>query len=117
MPTNRRRLRPRRRTNLNALTACQRNELANGWPVHPGGPGFEDLDEMRAAWEMHRDAMIARYVEHLPGRRPFAAWLFDIAPKFGERPIIDPEFTRDQFKQSPASRENRYGVLHTHLWP
>ena len=51
MPTNRRRIRPRRRTDPDTLTASQCGDLATGWPRDIfSRPGFADFEEFKAAF-------------------------------------------------------------------
>jgi hypothetical protein len=75
---------------------------------------FPDQETMRAAWELHRDALREEWRNtNPPGTRCFAEWLFELVPTYGER-----RTTRFYEPMRPY-RENWLvqGILHTHLVP
>ncbi len=86
--------------------------------LHTGEPmicslGFADVDEMKAAWGLHREDVMDRYrEEHPAGTRPFAWWLFEGVPKYGERPIVSKQW-QEQYRQN----WERYGILNVDVWP
>ncbi|MEX2141609.1 MAG: hypothetical protein WD894_20250 [Pirellulales bacterium] len=78
-----------------------------------------DLDTFKAAWEFHRDRLLAQYIRRQPGRRSFAWWLLDHGI---ERPVVN-RFT----DEAELRRETDgggclrgascpFGFLHTHLY-
>ena len=100
-----------RKADVSSLSVDQKRDLLYGKPfIVPAG--FQDEDEMRRAWEAHREALLEEWQEKQPpGTRPFAMYLFELVPEFGERR------TTPHFK--PAWRANwlEHGLLHTHLLP
>lgn len=102
--------RRQRRASIAELTSEQRVQLLHGRPLfdwdHP-----LTTDEMRLAWEQHRDDLKAEWAaKHSPGTRCFCEWLFDIVPRFGERPTT-PYFNEYHVHQREAFLRN--GLLHT----
>jgi hypothetical protein len=104
MPTNRRRRRPGRRTDVQVLTPDLLRELLHG----QGMFGNVEDDAVVDAWEQHGDAILERWIAEWPGTRPFAWWLCD-AP--GERLVVP------AFDQSHRAGWAKHGVMHTHTIP
>ena len=51
------------------------------WGPDPDKPAFANLDEMRSAWERHRDELLKPTAFGArPGWRPWSFWHFDQAP-------------------------------------
>jgi len=73
---------------------------------------FADDADMRQAWEECGDELTEEFIDEYPGHRPFAWWLFEGVPKYGERPII-PGWLGDRPEVAKRSREQTHGVLHT----
>jgi len=68
-----------RRPDLEALDFNQEEHLIFGEPFLPG-LGFRSSEEMKVAWDVHRERLLAAY----PGvMRPFASWKFDLLPVYG----------------------------------
>jgi hypothetical protein len=76
VPTKRRRIGARA---LMALTPRRREFLGCGRSMLAGREprlgDFEDENEARAAWTIHREDVLAEWDR--PGRRPWALWMFD----------------------------------------
>lgn len=111
MPTNRRRRIARRRGEVAELDISQTRHLLHGDGYFRDD--FADLEQMRAAWNFHRDTLMAEFAERYgPGLRPFCWWLFEGAAKYGERPVIRPDFDdRDR------SIYTTHGILQTRIFP
>ncbi len=46
-------------------------------------------EALRTVWESHRDQIRQLWRdEHGPGTRCFAEWLFEVIPRYGERPVL-----------------------------
>ncbi len=71
---------------LEPLSGLQKLHLQFGRGIH--GATFETVEEARAAWEAHRDDLLA---EH---RSPFAEWAFDLGNADG---VEDLDVLRDQY--------------------
>ncbi|MCE5267223.1 MAG: hypothetical protein LLG00_05000 [Planctomycetaceae bacterium] len=101
----------RRIGDFGELTFNQRWELLFGSPMLiPGDFGGED--EMRMAWDGHRDEIVAEFIERRgSGKRPFAQWMFEIVPAHGERPVTG------TFPDGCDGNWRLHGILHTHLQP
>lgn len=107
MPTNRTRRTINRRAATSDLDANLRKALSggSGW-FHPD----YTTDELRKAWETHRDEVMEWYAAEYPGRRPFAWWIFEHGK---ERPI-NPAWPNDA-AQTRAVYVKHGGFLHTGL--
>jgi hypothetical protein len=109
-----RRLAKRRGAKIEELTFGQRFDLLTGTEMILG-TGFSDTNDMRAAWELHRDSLRAEWAsEHAPGTRCFAEWFFEIVPKCGERP------TTKYFTAKHAAHREAHlirGIMHTNTLP
>jgi hypothetical protein len=111
MPTNRRRRAPRRRGDMVELSPSQEYHLLHGNGFLPFD--FVDDEQMQDAWDTHREALMAKWFEEYPAdTRPFAWWLFEGVPDYGERPVILKNW-------NPAYRKNwsYHGILHTNTIP
>jgi hypothetical protein len=108
MPTNRQYRRQQRRQRYIGLTPDLKRALLHG-RAFVQQPTIEIL---RQAWQQHGDDLRAEWISQHPGTRPFAEWLFDLIPRYGERRIVDPRF-RPEYRQAWL----RYGILHTHTFP
>lgn len=89
MPTNRRYRRKARARQIHDLPVGLEWELTTGVGMVIR---FASIEEMRAAWKIHRKRIMSEWLKANPGTRPFACWFFEIVPKYGERKIIDPNF-------------------------
>src|SRR5262249_10521105 len=69
--------------------------------------------QMRDAWTQHRERLMREFVAANPGRRPFAWWLFEGVPRFGERPVI--REVRPEYLE--RERAETHGRLHTPTHP
>lgn len=106
---------PRRRGDLSRLTADQKEELFRGRSF-VDCLAFTSLDDMRVAWELHRDDLRDEWsLNNPPATRCFAEWLFEITPKFGERPLTPA--ARKLISPAMADRWRRHGILHTNTTP
>jgi hypothetical protein len=112
MPTNRRRQPLRRRADVRQLTRDQFLDLATGEPYFGGF--LDDLDAMADAWDVHRETILETWLQHWPGTRPLAMWLFELVPQFGERKVLDSDSAR-QYAQARNVRTR--GILHTDTIP
>lgn len=110
MPRNSIRPRHNRRTDLSALESWQRRRLEVGDTFFPDQE-FATMDDMRAAWELHGAAITEEWLRRHPGTRPYAAWLFDLIPQFGER------LTTKHWHESYRASHLTDGVLHTNVRP
>lgn len=109
MPTNRRRRRIERRSSPESLETGTLLELLTGRGLLERYPSAEAL---AAGWEAHRPWLLSLWIEHLPCSRPFAWWLTEAVPKWGERWLVDPD------QPPPEYRDNwrDHGILHTEAW-
>ena len=106
---------PKRRTtrrkqfDVENITVSHRQELLRGSPFFngPDASFMGDIDHLRAAWEFHRDDLREKFIAENPGTRPFAEWLVEIVPKYGERPVL---VERDDVIEQ---EDRRYGILHS----
>jgi len=91
------------------ITVSRRQELLRGRPFLIGRTAsfMGDVDHLRAAWEIHRDDLRKQFINTNPGERPFAEWLFEIVPKYGERPVL---VERNTVTEQDATM---YGILHS----
>jgi len=69
---------------------------------------------MRDAWQGSRDAILDEWLPEHPGERPFAMWLFELVPRYGER-----QTTRHWTPEHEHFRERwqLFGILHTNALP
>jgi hypothetical protein len=109
MPRIQRRFGKILRTDLENLTEGQRQQLEEG-KCFQFLAGFQDVDELRAAWEIHRADMLPEYIATHPGCRPFAWWIFDHGT---ERPIANHDDGELIFLEN--SRRERFGFAHTSI--
>lgn len=74
--------RPRRQAKARShvLTPLQYMDL-----VGPRLCAFADEDDRRAAWEMHRVAIMERFLPGRHGMRPAAFWQYDCPPELSRR--------------------------------
>jgi hypothetical protein len=74
---------------------------------------------MAVAWELVRDAVLPAWIRQFPLTRPFAWWLCEATPKYGERRIIKHDWPREPHRESGLAemRRQRFGILHTSLHP
>jgi hypothetical protein len=114
VPTNRRRRSHRRRDGVAKLDDDQRQELLTGRPFVAGAE-FESDDLMREAWDLHREELLGECIERFPGRRPFAWWLFEGVPAYGERPVNSDTYADDAAQMIDSQRVR--GILHTRIFP
>ena len=68
---------------------------------------------MRLAWERHGDDLTREWIVDNPGTRPFAAWLFDLVPKYGERQTTEYWPALAPYRDAWLT----HGILQTHLCP
>jgi hypothetical protein len=103
---------PRRRQNQSVtLTSEVRRQLETGRPMFSCTPPLGD-DQLAEAWERWGGTILAEFVERHPGRRPFAWWLFEGVPAYGERPVVDHSIPARALEQMRIR-----GVLHTWAYP
>jgi hypothetical protein len=103
-----------RRADLAELTSEQERQLLHGAAFIVPYP-FRTLDEMRPAWEIHRDRLRGKWAAEQPvGTRCFAEWAFELIPKFGERRAT--ECYRPEH-QEHGQQLLTMGILHTSSWP
>ena len=83
MPTNRRRIEPRRRSRAGELTREKVLFLWSGFNLLDGARAFEGAtrDEIRKHWEKHREPLLREYIDTYPCSRPWAWWQFDAPSK------------------------------------
>lgn len=110
MPVSRRKRRDHR-PDLETLTRHQERELLFGRPVFPE-MGFGDIETLAAAWALHRQRLLPAWIADRPGTRPFAWWLLEAVPKFGER--LKTTLWQEQYREASTGP---YGMLHTHFYP
>ena len=106
-----RRTTQKRRADLTTLSVDQKRDLLYGKPfiVHAG---FQDEDEMRRAWEAHREALLEEWRDKRPpGTRPFSMHLFELVPKFGERR------TTRHYKPAIGADWLKHSILHSNTVP
>lgn len=111
MPRLRRKGPQRRRGTYETLSGNQEYQLGTGRALIPTDH-FTTEDDMRVAWELHRDRLLPEFIHKHPGRRPFAWWLFDHGE---ERPIVVdwPEWTDGAVVE--RMRRETFGFLHTEI--
>ena len=113
MPTNRTRRRQERRSGLRLDPDILRELLVAGGSYFCDETAISN-DELRAIWIEHRDEILAIWRdEHGAGSRPFAWWLFEAIPKFGERRVLPGSECLIEHRDGWTKR----GVLHTNLTP
>jgi len=113
MPTNRRRRTQERRTSIRDLDPDLERELLTGTSYFSGESHVDD-ETLRRAWEMHRDRLLDEWRDQEgPGSRPFAWWLFEAVPKYGERRILPGSECLIEHRDGWIRRN----ILHTHLDP
>jgi hypothetical protein len=111
MPTKRRhRLAPMRQDFWD-LDANLEYELLTGRALIPAC-GFASEEDMRAAWDQHRDRLLAEWIKEKPCSRPFGWWKFEGVPRHGERPIIC-----ERFEAKYKPNWEKHGILHTNTVP
>jgi hypothetical protein len=98
-----------RRADYEELTRGQRKQLEDG-SCMACLIGFRDVDEMRAAWEVHGADLVAEFIANRPGHRPFGWWVF--VHKL-ERPIVNHHVRDAAIEQS--SRRACFGFLHSDI--
>src|SRR5262245_2225641 len=74
MPTNRRKRRVERRTDVAALDFSHYWHLTRGRPMFTHA-GYRTGEELVAAWRQHEGVILPLWVKHYPGTRPFGWWL------------------------------------------
>lgn len=69
--------------------------------------GVADSEAFTLAWRAYRDELLPQWIEDRPGTRPFAMWVVELVPKYGERRLLVPEraFNREAW--------TNVGILHT----
>jgi len=115
----------KRATPLTELTAEQRRHLLRGGTYF--GDGFSDRETFAAAWELHRDELLAEFDQDRrrcyfapTWIRPFAWWLCDHGE---ERPVIGKWATPadvERIRKQDDHRHSHFGYLHTSIiggWP
>ena len=114
MPTNRHYRTKLRRQQIDELNRSLEYELLHGKPLFPfPGSTFDDDDLMLRAWELHRERLLAEWLDAHPGTRPFAWWKFEAVPKHGERRL-----TTDGEAILPYREAwEKHGILHTRTIP
>jgi hypothetical protein len=83
MPTTRQTRRKRRRQDPQRLNKDTLYELCKGMPFIEG---FASIEVMADTWDYFADEVLELWVQHYPGTRPHAWWVFD-APE--HRRIVD----------------------------
>ena len=58
------------------LTLEQRERLLTGFQLSLPEP-FEDEDDARRVWALHREELLADWTSNRPGTRPWAWWAFE----------------------------------------
>jgi hypothetical protein len=109
MPRIQRRARVRK-PDLSELSKDHRRHLETGLPFFEG---FADLDTFAAAWEIHRDEIMAEFIAKNPGHRPFAFWLLDHKK---ERPITQPSLVGPGGVPYLRGQKGKFGFLHTWIY-
>lgn len=73
--------------------------------IFPGGGR-----SYREAWDYYRDRIREPFIKANPGKRPYAEWVFELVPAYGERRII---------RENTLDREawTQWGILHTNTIP
>jgi hypothetical protein len=81
---------------------------------------FRDPDTFREAWDIHREALTAEWVQKVRKNwtcmlRPFAWWFCDHGQ---ERPVINPHFSQREIDglRNDKRQFDRFGFLHTHIY-
>src|SRR5579875_2289930 len=100
MPTKRRPRLKQMYATYEELTFNQEYELLHGRSILPSefGGDIDAIDAMREAWELHREVLLAAWIADHPCTRPFAWWLFEGVPKYGERAITDKRFASEYIR-------------------
>jgi hypothetical protein len=102
-----------RKADLTMLSRDMEHELLRGKPFIFTGIDTP-LEELREAWAIHRGALLNEWLEsNPPGTRPFAMYLFELVPKFGERKLTPAGKDLVEYRDNWTMR----GLLHTHLSP
>ena len=103
---------PGRRTSHINLTDDEKRELETGMSYD--NPFCGDVDLLAAAWESHRGKLLPAWIKQRPGTRPYAWWVCEGVPQFGERRV-----TAEWSREHEQHRENwsRWGILHTNTVP
>ena len=106
----------RTRPDLQVLHASLEEELLTGLPFFVGdGASFRNLEDFRAAWEIHRDRLRAEWRNSRgPGRRCFAEWLLELIPQYGPRRTTRAYAEHCQQYEPPRLLWN---ILHTNTVP
>jgi len=77
--------------------------------------GFASENEMREAWEIHRDELRDEWRrENPPATRCFAEWLFELVPAYGERRTTP---LWDRTSAQYADNWRIHGILHLETTP
>lgn len=108
--TREKRKTPLRRADTANLDDEQYRALTTGRPYF-GNP-FVDTAEMRAAWQANRSDLLREWITKRPGSRPFAWWLFEAVPRYGERKVVS-EVWCEEYRPGWL----QYGILHTNTTP
>lgn len=71
----------RHRPEFQHLSGNQEEQLLTGIPFIAHSDEFASLEDLQAAWEIHRDRLREEWrAGHAPGSRCFAEWLFELVP-------------------------------------
>ena len=132
-----RRVAPRRRRHaVDALDFEGFYRLATGYCMLERP--FQTRPEVEAAWRLHRKIIMGPWLKFCAGTRPWAWWVVEAAPRWGERRVltaaevrewcernqwpVSPTLTDEEQKKwaESARRDNGNGpmfVCHEHMFP